>query len=331
MDLSSTYLGLKLRTPLVPSASPLSQELDGIKQLEDAGASAIVLYSLFEEQLRLERYELDHHMTQGTESFAEALTYFPQPSEFKVGPDGYLEHIRKAKETVQIPIIASLNGSTVSGWTNYARTIEEAGADALELNIYYIPTDMDQSSADVEQVYLDILGAVKSVVRIPVAIKIGPFFSNMANMAHRLDAAGADGLVLFNRFYQPDIDLESMEVRPNVLLSTPQALRLPMRWIAILYGHIRANMAATSGVHCAHDVLKMLMVGAQITQLASVLLRSGINQIHVIEQEMRNWMEEHEYESVQQMRGSMSQKNCADPKAFERAQYMRAIKSYVPA
>jgi dihydroorotate dehydrogenase (fumarate) len=315
----------------VPSASPLSQELDGIKQLEDAGASAIVLYSLFEEQLRLERYELDHHMTQGTESFAEALTYFPQPSEFKVGPDGYLEHIRKAKETVQIPIIASLNGSTVSGWTNYARTIEEAGADALELNIYYIPTDMDQSSADVEQVYLDILGAVKSVVRIPVAIKIGPFFSNMANMAHRLDAAGADGLVLFNRFYQPDIDLESMEVRPNVLLSTPQALRLPMRWIAILYGHIRANMAATSGVHCAHDVLKMLMVGAQITQLASVLLRSGINQIHVIEQEMRNWMEEHEYESVQQMRGSMSQKNCADPKAFERAQYMRAIKSYVPA
>jgi dihydroorotate dehydrogenase (fumarate) len=331
MDLSTTYLNLNLRTPLVPAASPLSQELDGIKRLEDAGASAIVLYSLFEEQLRLERYELDHHMTQGTESFAEALTYFPQPSEFKVGPDGYLEHIRKAKETVKIPIIASLNGTTVSGWTNYARTIEEAGADALELNIYYIPTDMDQSSADVEQVYLDILGAVKSVIRIPVAIKVGPFFSNMANMARRLDEAGADGLVLFNRFYQPDIDLDAMEVRPNVLLSTPQALRLPMRWIAILYGHVRANLAATSGVHCAHDVLKMLMVGAQITQLASVLLRSGVSQIHVIEHEMRNWMEEHEYESVRQMMGSMSQKNCADPKAFERAQYMRAIKSYVPA
>lgn len=331
MDLSTTYLGLKLRTPLVPAASPLSQELDGIKRLEDAGASAIVLYSLFEEQLRLERFELNHHMTQGTESFAEALTYFPQPSEFKVGPEGYLEHIRKAKETVRIPIIASLNGTTVSGWTNYARTIEEAGADALELNIYYIPTDMDQSSADVEQVYLDILGAVKSVVRIPVAIKVGPFFSNMANMARRLDDAGADGMVLFNRFYQPDIDLDAMEVRPNVLLSTPQALRLPMRWIAILYGHVRANLAATSGVHCAHDVLKMLMVGAQITQLASVLLRSGVGQIHVIEHEMRNWMEEHEYESVRQMMGSMSQKNCADPKAFERAQYMRAIKSYVPA
>ncbi|MGB7622239.1 MAG: dihydroorotate dehydrogenase-like protein [Terriglobia bacterium] len=331
MDLSSTYLGLKLRTPLVPSASPLSQEIDNIKRMEDAGASAVVLHSLFEEQLRLERYELHHHLTQGTESFAESLTYFPEPEEFHLGPDAYLEHIRKAKEVTRIPIIASLNGTSVSGWTDYARRIEEAGADALELNVYYIPTDTDLSSAQVEQTYIDILRAVKHVVKIPVAFKLGPFFSNMANMARRLEQAGANGLVLFNRFYQPDIDLEELEVRPNVLLSTPQALRLPMRWIAILYGRLQLSFAATSGVHGAQDALKMLMVGASVTMLCSVLFRAGIDQIRTIEQDMRQWMEDHQYESVQQMQGSMSQKNCADPAAFERAQYMRAIKSYVPA
>jgi dihydroorotate dehydrogenase (fumarate) len=331
MNLSTNYLGLALRTPLVPSASPLSQEIDNIKRMEDAGASAVVLHSLFEEQLILESYELDHHLTHGTESFAEALTYFPEPSEFHLGPEGYLNHIRKAKEVVDIPIIASLNGATVSGWTDYARKIEQAGADALELNVYYIPTDMDLSAAEVEQSYLDILKAVKSVITIPVAFKLGPFFSNMANMAHRLDDAGANGLVLFNRFYQPDIDLEELEVRPNVLLSTPQALRLPMRWIAIFYGRIKACLAGSSGVHDAHDVLKLLMVGASVTMMASVLFRSGIDQIRVIEQELCRWMEEHDYESVQQMKGSMSQKNCANPSAYERAQYMRAIKSYVPA
>ncbi|MFI5174499.1 MAG: dihydroorotate dehydrogenase-like protein [Terriglobia bacterium] len=331
MDLSTTYLGLNLRTPLVPSASPLSQEIDNIKRMEDAGASAVVLHSLFEEQLRLERYELHHHLTQGTESFAESLTYFPEPEEFHLGPDAYLEHIRKAKEATRIPIIASLNGTSVSGWTDYARRIEEAGADALELNVYYIPTDTDLSSAQVEQTYIDILRAVKHVVKIPVAFKLGPFFSNMANMARRLEQAGANGLVLFNRFYQPDIDLEELEVRPNVLLSTPQALRLPMRWIAILYGRLHLSFAATSGVHGAQDALKMLMVGASVTMLCSVLFRAGIDQIRTIEQDIRQWMEDHQYESVQQMQGSMSQKNCADPAAFERAQYMRAIKSYVPA
>ena len=331
MDLTTTYLGMKLRTPLVPSASPLSQEIDNIKRMEDAGASAVVLYSLFEEQLRLDRYELHHHLTQGTESFAESLTYFPEPGEFHLGPDGYLEHIRKAKSVTGVPIIASLNGTSVSGWTDYARKIEQAGADALELNVYFIPTDMNLTSAQVEQTYLDILKAVKSVVKIPVAFKLGPFFSNMANMALRLEQAGADGLVMFNRFYQPDIDLEELEVRPNVLLSTPQSLRLPMRWIAILYGRLKASMAATSGIHGGQDVVKMLMVGADVTMMCSVLFRSGIDQIRVIEHEMRKWMEEHEYESVRQMQGSMSQKNSADPAAFERAQYMRAIKSYAPA
>lgn len=330
MDLSTIYLGMKLRTPLVVSASPLSQEIDNIKRMEDAGASGVVLYSLFEEQLKLERLELHHHLTQGTESFAEALTYFPEPEEFYLGPDGYLEHIRKAKEAIEIPIIASINGTSVSGWTDYARRIEQAGADGLELNIYYIPTDMDLASAEVEQTYIDILRAVKSVVKIPVALKLGPFFSNMANMVRRLVDAGADGLVLFNRFYQPDIDLETLEVQPNVLLSTPQALRLPMRWIAILYGRVRVSLAATSGIHHAQDVLKLLMVGANVTMLCSVLFRHGIEQIGVIEQGMRQWMEEREYQSVVQMQGSMSQKHCADPTAFERAQYMRAIKSYVP-
>jgi dihydroorotate dehydrogenase (fumarate) len=331
MDLTTNYLGLNLRTPLVPSASPLSQEIDNIKRMEDAGASAVVLHSLFEEQLRLERYELHHHLTQGTESFAESLTYFPEPAEFHLGPEAYLEHIRKAKEVTRIPIIASLNGTSVSGWTDYARSIEEAGADALELNVYFIPTDMDLSSAQVEQIYIDILRAVKHVVKIPVAFKLGPFFSNMANMARRLEQAGANGLVLFNRFYQPDIDLEELEVRPNVLLSTPQALRLPMRWIAILSGRLQLSLAATSGIHGAPDVLKMLMVGAHVTMVCSVLFRHGIDQIRTLERDMCQWMEDHQYESVRQMQGSMSQKNCADPAAFERAQYMRAIKSYVPA
>ena len=330
MDLSTRYLGMTLRSPLVTSASPLAHEIDNIRRMAEAGAAAIVLPSLFEEQLRLERFELEHHLTHGTDSFAEALTYFPEPREFHLGPEEYLNHIRKAKEIVDIPIIASLNGATVSGWTEYARLIEQAGADALELNVYFIPTDPLLASSQVEQMYIDILKAVKSAVRIPVAIKIGPFFSSMANMARRLDEAGADGLVLFNRFYQPDIDLEELEVRPNPLLSTPHAMRLPMRWIAILYGHLKADLAATSGIHSGTDVLKMLMVGANVTMLCSVLLRSGIDTIRTIEQELRAWMEEHNYDSVRQMLGSMSHKNCADPSAFERAQYMRAVKSYAP-
>jgi dihydroorotate dehydrogenase (fumarate) len=326
IDLSTEYLGLKLRTPLVPSASPLSQEVSSIKRLEDAGASAVVLYSLFEEQLRLESLELDHRLAEHTESFAESRSFFPQATEFHLGPEGYLEHIRKAKEAVRIPIIASLNGTTVGGWTRYAREIQQAGADALECNIYFIPTDPNLSAAQVEQTYIEILSAVKSSVTIPVAVKLSPFFSNLANMARRLDAAGANGLVLFNRFYQPDIDLEELEVKPNVLLSTPQALRLPLTWIGILYGRIKAGLAASSGVHEPQDVVKLLMVGANVTMLCSTLLRNGINHIRYIEQGVRDWMEQHEYESVQQMRGSMSQIRCADPGAFERAQYMRAVK-----
>jgi dihydroorotate dehydrogenase (fumarate) len=327
IDLSTNYLGLRLRTPLVASASPLSQELDGIRHLEDAGASAIVLYSLFEEQLRQESMELEHHLSSGTDSFAEAASFFPQPDEFRLGPEGYLKHIRRAKEAVSVPIIASLNGSTAGGWTQYARLIEQAGADALECNIYSIPTDPDLTSSAVEQQYLDILKAVKSAVTIPVAVKLSPFFSNMANMAKRLDQAGAGGLVLFNRFYQPDINLDELEIQPNVLLSTPQALRLPLTWIGILYGRIRANLAATSGVHGPEDVIKLLMVGADVTMLCSTLLRNGISHLRYIEASVAEWMEQHEYESVQQMKGSMSQIRCANPSAFERAQYMKAVKS----
>jgi dihydroorotate dehydrogenase (fumarate) len=326
LDLTTRYLGLNLRTPLVVSASPLSQEIDGIRQLEDVGASAIVLYSLFEEQLRQESLELDFYLSEGTESFAESLSYFPASSEFHLGPDDYLEHIRHAKAAVKIPVIASLNGSSVGGWIQYATQIQEAGADALECNIYWIVTDPDMTSAEVEQHYLDILQAVKSAVTIPVAVKVSPFFSNFANMAKRLAAAGADGLVLFNRFYQPDIDLETLDLNPNVLLSTPQAMRLPLTWIGILSGQVKASLAATSGIHGSEDVIKLLMVGANATMLCSTLLRNGINHLRSIEQGVRQWMEAHEYESVQQMQGSMSQKNCPDPSAFERAQYMRAVK-----
>jgi dihydroorotate dehydrogenase (fumarate) len=328
MDLSTTYLGLKLRTPLVPSASPLSEELDNIKRLEDAGASAVVLYSLFEEQLRRDRMELAQNMEQGTESFAEALTYFPEPEELVLGPEEYLKHIARAKAEVKIPIIASLNGSSVGGWTECAEQIQQAGADALELNIYYIPTDMDLTGSEVEQTYVDILKAVKSHVSIPVAVKLSPFFSSFANMAKRLDEAGANGLVMFNRFYQPDIDLESLEIHPNILLSTPMAMRVPLRWVAILHGQVKASLAATGGVHRAADVLKMLMAGADVTQLCSALLRHGPRQISAIEKDLVAWLEEHEYESVEQLKGSLSQRNCDDPSAFERAQYMRAISSY---
>jgi len=325
-DLTTNYLGLKLRTPLVASASPLSQEIGGIRRLEDAGASAVVLYSLFEEQLRQESAELDQRLSAGTESFAESLTYFPQPAEFRLGPEGYLDHIRKAKQAVSIPIFASLNGASVGGWTKYASQIEQAGADAIECNIYAIPSDMHVTAAEVEQQYVEIVRAVKSAVSIPVAVKLSPFFSNMANMAKQFDEAGANALVLFNRFYQPDINLDELEIQPNVLLSTPQALRLPLTWIGILYGRIKANLAATSGVHGPEDVIKLLMVGADVTMLCSTLLRNGVSHLRYIEDGIVDWMEQHEYESVQQMKGSMSQLRCADPSAFERAQYMKAVK-----
>jgi dihydroorotate dehydrogenase (fumarate) len=331
MNLKTTYLGLDLRTPLVVSASPLSESLDNIKRMEDAGASAVVLYSLFEEQIRYERYELHWSTTQGTESYPEALTYFPDPHELCVGPEAYLKHIASAKKSVMVPIIASLNGTTRSGWTSFAKQIQQAGADALELNLYHIPTDMTLAGGDLEQHYIDVLKAVKAEVTVPVAVKLSPFFTNFANMARRFDENGANGLVLFNRFYQPDIELESLEVTPGVFYSTPVAMRLPMRWIAILYARVSASLAATSGIHRGTDALKMLMAGADVTMLCSVLMRHGIEHLRVIEAEMANWMREHEYESVEQLKGSLSHKNCPDPSAFERAQYMRAVGVHRPA
>ena len=328
MDLTTKYLGLKLRSPLVVSASPLSEDIDNIKRMEDAGAAGVVLYSLFEEQLRQDRLELNQNLQQGTDSFAEALTYFPEPDDFRLGPEEYLKHIAAAKKATRIPIIASLNGSSEGGWTDYAKRIQQAGADALELNIYYIPTDMSLTGTEVEMNYLDILKAVKANVTIPVAVKLSPFFSNFANMAKRFDQAGANGLVLFNRFYQPDIELESLEVKPNILLSTPMAMRLPLRWIALLHNRVNASLAGTSGIHRASDVLKMLMAGADVTMLCSTVIRHGIPQIAIIERDLIAWLTEHEYESVNQLRGSLSQQKCPEPAAFERAQYMKALTGY---
>ncbi len=328
MDLSTTYMGLKLKNPLVASASPLSEKIESVRKLEDMGIAAIVKHSLFEEQLTIEAKNLYHHLTQGTESYAESLSYFPQSYEFILGPEEYLDHLQKTKKAVGIPVIGSLNGCTLGGWTKYAKHMQQAGADALELNIYFIPTDPEMDSLTVEQRYLDILKAVKQHVTIPVAVKLSPFFSNVANMAQRLDTAGADALVLFNRFYQPDIDLELLDVVPNLLLSTPQAMRLPLRWIAILHGRLKASLAATSGIHQAEDVLKMLMAGADVTMLCSTLLKNGVQYTREILEGMTYWMEEHGYESVRQMKGSISQKSCANPSAFERANYMKTLQSY---
>ncbi|OLP17847.1 dihydroorotate dehydrogenase [Leptolyngbya sp. 'hensonii'] len=329
MDLTTNYLGLTLRSPLVVgAAAPLTEQIDQIKRMEDAGAAAVVLHSLFEEQIEQDELDLHHHLHHGTESFAEALTYFPEPEIFHVGPALYLEHIRQAKQAVDIPIIASLNGSTMGGWTDYARQIEQAGADAIELNIYAIPTGLHQSSAEIEQEYVNILKAVKAAVTLPVAVKLSPYFTNLAHMANRLTTEGADGLVLFNRFYQPDIDVEALEVRPNVLLSTAQDMRLPMRWIAILYGRITGDLAATGGIQHGVDVVRMLMAGAKVTMIVAALLRHGIDHLHQMERELRHWLEENDYTAIQQLQGSMSQLYCPNPSEFERIQYMRAVQTY---
>ena len=312
----------------MPSASPLSREIETIRAMEKAGAAAVVLESLFEEQIQQEVSQLDHYLEHGTESFAEALSYFPAKHEFRRGPEEYLEHVTRAKESVKIPIIASLNGVSSGGWIGYAKKLEEAGADAIELNVYFIPTDPDVTGARIEQVYLDILRAVKSTVRIPVAMKLSPQFSALSNMAKRLDEAGANGLVLFNRFYSPDIDLEELCVVPKIVLSQSHVLRLSMRWIAILYGRIKASLAASNGVHTAEDVLKALMAGADITMMCSALLRSGPQHIAEVLEGVRTWLEEHEYESVEQLKGSVSQRSCAEPAAFERANYVKTLRSY---
>lgn len=325
IDLSTTYLGLKLRTPLVVSASPMQEDLNNIIEMADAGASAIVLHSLFGEQLVTEQHELFFHLTHGTESFAEALSYFPEPDDVETGPERYLAHIARAKAAVDIPIIASLNGSTMGGWTEFAKKMQDAGADALELNIYHIPTDIDTTGAEVEEGYLDIARAVRKAVNIPIAVKLSPFFSSIPNMAKRFEEAKIDGLVLFNRFYQPDFDIEELEVNRKVLLSTPPEMRLPLNWIGILFRRVGLDIAATTGVHSAEDAIKMLMAGANVTMMASALFKNGIGHIKTVEADMRQWLIDHEDESVVQMRGSMSQLNISDPAAFERAQYVRTV------
>ncbi len=328
IDMSTQYLGLKLRHPVVPSASPLSDSLDKIKRLEDAGAAAVVMYSLFEEQIVGESHLLDHYLSYGAESFAEALDYFPEMDDYNVGPYAYLDLIRRAKEQVAIPVIGSLNGVSTGGWVEYARMIEEAGADGLELNIYSIPTDPALTGAEVEQMYLEVVRDVKASIAIPLAVKVGPFFSSFANMAMRLAQAGADGLVVFNRFYQPDFDLERLEVVPNLTLSSAWELRLPLRWVSILHGRVPVDFAVTSGVHTYEDVLKAVMAGAGATMMASELLRNGVQRIGQIVQEIERWLEVHEYESLGQARGSMSQQKVAEPAAFERANYMKVLHSW---
>lgn len=328
MNLQTSYLGLPLRSPLVASASPLSEKVANIRRLEDAGAGAVVLYSLFEEQLRQERLALYYHLEEHTDSHAEASSYFPEPWEFRTDAEGYLEHIRAAKESVDIPIIASLNGTGEGNWVNFAKKIEQAGADALELNLYSVVTDPEISSAEIEQNDVRVISAVCSAVNIPVAVKISPYFTSMGNMAKQFVAAGARGLVMFNRFYQPDIDLETLEVHPNIILSSQHETRLPLRWIAILYGRLPVDFAATSGVHHGEDAVKLLLAGANVTMMASALLRNGIEHLQTVERELLTWMEMYEYESVGQMRGALSQINCPQPAAFERAQYMRALTNY---
>ncbi len=328
MDMTSTYMGLKLKNPLTPSASPLSKTLDGIKKLEDAGAAAVVLHSLFEEQIAFEQEELGYFLDRGTDSFAEALNFFPEQDEYNLGPEEYLEHIRSAKEATDIPIIASLNGVSNSGWIDFSKKIEEAGADALELNIYFLATDMEQDSREIENQYRAILHAVKSSIDIPVAVKLSPFFSSIARMAKELDDEGADALVLFNRFYQPDLDLENLEVTPGVVLSTSDELRLPLRWIALLDGKLKASLAGTTGVHTALDALKIIAAGADVAQMCAALLQNGPDYLGTVLNGMETWLEEKEYESLDVLRGSMSQKSVAESAVFERANYMKALNDF---
>lgn len=330
MNLTTSYLGMLLKNPIVASSSPLSHSVDSIRRLEDAGAAAVVMYSLFEEQIGFDSYYIDYHLTQGIDSYAESISYFPDMQSYNVGPEEYLDLIRQAKQAVDIPVIGSLNGASVGGWTDYATLIEEAGADALELNVYYLPANTEVTGDNVEALYLDILAAVREAVTIPVAIKLSPFFSSVPNMANCLSQHGADGLVLFNRFYQPDFDLEKLEVAPRLVLSNSNELRLPLRWVAILYGRVNADLAITSGVHTSQDVLKGLMAGARVTMMASELLQNGMRRIGQVLNEVVTWLNEHEYESVTQMIGAMSQKHCAEPAAFERANYMKMLQSYRP-
>jgi dihydroorotate dehydrogenase (fumarate) len=327
-DLTTTYLGMKLKNPLVVSASPLTEKLDNIRRMEDAGASAIVMHSLFEEQINRESETLDDNLWQGTESFAESLTYFPDMTKYNLGPEGYLEHLRKAKAAVSIPVIASLNGVSTGGWIEYAKKMEQAGADALELNIFFIPTDSEMSGEEVERIYVELATSVRASVSIPVAVKFGLYFSSIAHLARKMDQAGVAGLVMFNRFYQPDFDLDNLEVVPHLILSSPYELLLRLHWVAILCGHVKADMAVTGGVHSALDVLKAMMAGARVAMMTSALLRNGIEHLTLVRADLESWMEEHEYESIRQMQGSMSQRSVAEPAAFVRANYMKMLSAH---
>ena len=327
-DLTTKYLGLTLRNPLIASASPLTESIQNIVQLEDAGIAAVVLPSLFEEQLRVESETLDADLSRGVDEFPEATTYLPNLMNYNMGPDGYLELIRNAKRRVGIPVIASLNGSTPGGWLSYAKDMEQAGASAIELNLYAIESNADRTSETVERGYCDVVELIKSKVHIPVAVKISPFFSSMAHMARKLSNSGADGLVLFNRFYQPDFDPENLEVVPRLELSRRYELLLRMHWTAILYGKVDASLAITGGVHETEDVLKGVMAGAAAVMMTSALLANGIRHAHRVLEELHRWLEDHEYHSIAQMTGCMSQGAVANPAAFERGNYMKVLSSY---
>jgi dihydroorotate dehydrogenase (fumarate) len=328
MDLSTKYLGLNLKNPVVASASPLTRELDNVRRMEDAGVSAVVMHSLFEEQLEIESAELDRHLSTSEHISAEALGMFPEAQTYNMGPEEYLESIVRAKAAVHLPIIGSLNGTTTGGWLRYAKLIQDAGADGLELNIYYLPADPTLTADAVEKRYCDLVREVKKTVGIPVAVKISPFFSAMANMALKLDQAGADALVMFNRFYQPDYDLNELEVVPSLQLSRSNELRLRLHWVAILYGKIKADMAITGGVHTAEDVIKSMMAGARVSMMTSALLQNGIDYTRFVLTEIREWMEKHEYESIRQMQGSMSQQSVPHPSTYERTNYVKVLSSY---
>jgi dihydroorotate dehydrogenase (fumarate) len=328
VDLRTNYLGIELANPLVPSASTLSSRIDNLKRLQDAGASAIVMQSLFEEQIEHEELQTHRVLENGAESFPEALSYIPEMEEYNTGPDEYLRHLAACKRELEIPVIGSLNGASEGGWIRYAKLIQDAGADALELNVYFIAADPDESGTQVERRYLDLVSAVRGSVSIPLAVKVGPYFSSMANMARQLEAAGANGLVLFNRFLQPDIDLDTLKVDPTLHLSTSDELRLPLRWIAMLHGKIACSLAATSGVWTADDAVKLLLAGADVTMMASALFRHGPEHLGVVLEGMRTWLEEHEYGSVEQLKGSVSQANVADPLAFARSNYMQMLVNF---
>ena len=325
MNLSTTYLGMQLKNPLVASASVISKKLSNIKKIEDVGVSAVVLYSLFEEQITQESLSLNYFLERGTESHAEAITYFPEMQSYNLEPDKYLDHIQKAKQEVDIPIIASLNGVSQSGWIKYAKLIEEAGADALELNIYYLPTSVYIDSVSLEEMYTGLVKKMADFIDIPLAVKLNPFITSLPNFCKDLVECGAKGLVLFNRFYQPDLDIENMEVVPSLNLSTSKDLHLPLRWTAILFDRIKADLALSGGIHNGVDIVKAIMAGASVAMTASELVGSGIQRAKSMLEELITWMQIHEYETVEQMQGSMSQRNVAEPAAFERANYMKAL------